>query len=132
MWSAVAQRQNARLAIERAWFESLLCHCFEVWAFSFPSQRPSSISCINEYLAIDGGGNMSENSSCLIAAWLECFPEKSSWCRNEQVCQGGEMQTTLSGPTDWILRYIKHTFLMIQNIRAVFSASHFLPRDLKV
>ena len=21
--------------------------------------------------------------------WLECFPEKSSWCQNEQVCQGG-------------------------------------------
>ena len=21
-------------------------------------------------------------------AWLECFPEKPSWCRNEQVCQG--------------------------------------------
>ena len=20
--------------------------------------------------------------------WLECFPEKSSWCRNELVCQG--------------------------------------------
>ena len=27
-------------------------------------------------------------SSCVIAAWLECFPEKSSWCRNEQVCEG--------------------------------------------
>ena len=26
-------------------------------------------------------------SSRVIAAWLECFPEKSSWCRNEQVCQ---------------------------------------------
>ena len=27
-------------------------------------------------------------SWCVIAAWLECLPEKSSWCRNEQVCQG--------------------------------------------
>ena len=26
----------------------------------------------------------------VIAAWLECFPEKPSWCRNEQVCQGGQ------------------------------------------
>ena len=26
----------------------------------------------------------------VIAAWLECFPEKLSWCRNEQVCQGGQ------------------------------------------
>ena len=41
-----------------------------------------------EYLAIDSGGNLSEYSSRAIAAWLECFPEKSSWCRNEQVCQG--------------------------------------------
>ena len=24
----------------------------------------------------------------VIAAWLECFPEKPSWCRNEHVCQG--------------------------------------------
>ena len=23
-----------------------------------------------------------------IAAWLECFPEKPCWCRNEQVCKG--------------------------------------------
>ena len=28
------------------------------------------------------------NSRCAIAAWLECFQEKPSWCRNEQVCQG--------------------------------------------
>ena len=33
---------------------------------------------------------------------LECFPEKSSWCGNEQVCQGA----TCSGPTLY-----KHTFL---------------------
>ena len=28
------------------------------------------------------------SSRCAIAAWLECFQEKPSWCRNEQVCQG--------------------------------------------
>ena len=31
------------------------------------------------------------NSRCAIAAspaWLECFQEKPSWCRNEQVWQG--------------------------------------------
>ena len=33
-----------------------------------------------------------------------CFTDKSNWCRNEQVCK------TLSGPTKWILPYIKHTF----------------------
>ena len=33
---------------------------------------------------------MSDLMVCVIAAWLECFPEKSTWCRNEQVCGGGE------------------------------------------
>ena len=47
----------------------------------------------------------------VIAAWLECFPEKPSWCRNEQVCQGGQkVYSALSSSTDWILRYIKITF----------------------
>ena len=40
------------------------------------------------YLDIDSSGNVSEHYSCEIAAWLECFPEKSSWCRNEEVCHG--------------------------------------------
>ena len=58
-----------------------LCYRFEVWAFSFSPQCPSSLSCINEYLAVvDGGGNVS-----VFAAWQECLPEKSSWCRNEHV-----------------------------------------------
>ena len=48
-----------------------------------------------------------------IAASLECFPGKPSWCRNEQVCQGGQkVYSALSGPTDWILRYIKTTFFI--------------------
>ena len=37
-----------------------LCFRFEVWAFSFTSRRLSRLSCINEYLAIDSGGNVSE------------------------------------------------------------------------
>ena len=40
-------------------FESL-GYPFEVWAFSFSSRRPSSLSCVNANLAIDIGGNMSE------------------------------------------------------------------------
>ena len=37
--------------------------------------------------------------------------KKPSWCRNEQVCKGRQkVSSTLSGPTDWILRYIKLTF----------------------
>ena len=57
---------------------SPLCYRFEVWAFSFSSYRPSSLSCINEYLAIDGGGNVSEYDPLrVIAAWLEGFPREA-------------------------------------------------------
>ena len=37
-----------------------LCYHFETWAFSFSPLTPRSLSCINEYLAIDSGGNVSE------------------------------------------------------------------------
>ena len=37
-----------------------LCYRFEVWAFSFTSRRLSRLSCINEYLAIDSSGNVSD------------------------------------------------------------------------
>ena len=36
------------------------CYRLEVWTFSFTSRRLSRLSCINEYLAIDSGGNVSE------------------------------------------------------------------------
>ena len=59
---------------------------------------------------------MSELSSHVIAAaWLECFPENLNWCmyRSASVAK-----STFSGPTDWILRYIKtylcpFTFFMV-------------------
>ena len=55
---------------------------------------------------MDGGGNVSESSLRVIAVWLECFPEKLSWSRNEQ----GEVKSALSAPMDWILRFIKNYF----------------------
>ena len=39
---------------------NLICYRFKVWAFSFSSRRLSRLSCINEYLAIDSGGHVSE------------------------------------------------------------------------
>ena len=39
-------------------------------------------------LAIDSGGYVSEHSSCSNCSVAECFPERSSWHRNEQLCQG--------------------------------------------
>ena len=47
-----------------------------------------SLSCMNEYLAIYSDGNVNDwLRNCSVA---ESFPEKSSWCRNEQVCQGAK------------------------------------------
>ena len=51
------------------------------------STMPSSLNCLNEYLAIDSGGNVGVYSSCSDYSMAECFPENSSWCRNEQVYQ---------------------------------------------
>ena len=60
-WSAVAQQCNAGLAIERARVRISLCYRFEDWAFSFsPMMPPCSLSCINEYLSINSGGNVSD------------------------------------------------------------------------
>ena len=60
---------------------------FRSLAFSFSPRHPSSLSCINEYLAIDSGGNVSDLVFARNYAWLEWFPENPSWCRNEHVCQ---------------------------------------------
>ena len=54
-----------------------LGHRFEVWASSVSTRRHSSISCINEHMAIDSGGNVSELSSCSNCSVAEWFPGKS-------------------------------------------------------
>ena len=41
-------------------FESTHCYRFKIWAFSFSPRGISSLSCINEYLAIDSSGNVIE------------------------------------------------------------------------
>ena len=50
------------------------CYRFEVWAFLFSPRCPSSLICIKEYLAIDGGGNMSNiiafAPNCCVARML--------------------------------------------------------------
>ena len=54
----------------------------------------------------------------MIAAWLECFPEKPSWC------QEVKRKTLLSCPTDCILRYIKPPFFVDRYLLSIFK---FLP-----
>ena len=85
---------------------------YEIWACSFSPRRPISISCINEYLAINGGGNASEYSSREIAARIECFPEKSSWCRNKYVCKWVKCKAFCAVQQPGCMRYIK-TYLCI-------------------
>ena len=52
-------------------FESSFCR-FEALIISFTPRCSSSLSCINEYLAIDSGGYLCTNSFLtLIAAWLK-------------------------------------------------------------
>ena len=59
-WSAVAQLVECRTRNRESPGSNPHCYRFEVWAFSFTSRRLSRLSCINEYLAIDSGGNVSE------------------------------------------------------------------------
>ena len=58
--SAVAQLVECRTRKRESPGSNPRCYRFEVWAFSFTSRRLSRLSCINEYLAIDSGGNVSE------------------------------------------------------------------------
>ena len=60
VWSAVAQLVECRTRNRESPGSNPRCYRFEVWAFSFTSRRLSRLSCINEYLAIDSGGNVSE------------------------------------------------------------------------
>ena len=60
VWSAVAQLVECRTRNRESPGSNPRCYLFEVWAFSFTSRRLSRLSCINEYLAIDSGGNVSE------------------------------------------------------------------------
>ena len=60
LWSAVAQLVECRTRNRESPGSNPRCYRFEVWAFSFTSRSLSRLSCINEYLAIDSGGNVSE------------------------------------------------------------------------
>ena len=60
VWSAVAQLVACRTRNRESPGTNPRCYRFEVWAFSFTSRRLSRLSCINEYMAIDSGENVSE------------------------------------------------------------------------
>ena len=84
---------------------------------SFSPRRPSSFSCINEYLVIEIGGNASEYSSRVIAASLECFPKKPSWCRKETGLPGeGPKSVNLFGRSNRLdtALYANYLYLFFQ------------------
>ena len=66
---------------------------------------------MNEYLAIYSGGHVSDLVFARNEASLECFPEKPSWCRNEQVCQGGQKCKALFGPDIALYKNYLYLFL---------------------
>ena len=54
-------------------FESPFATVSKIGHFSFTSQSPCRLSCINEYLAIDSGGNVSDlvlARNCFLARML--------------------------------------------------------------
>ena len=59
MCSTVAQLECRTLNRETPG-SNPFCYRFEVWVFLFSPRCLSPISCINEYLAIDSGGNVSD------------------------------------------------------------------------
>ena len=65
-------------------------HCgrFEPLASVITPRCHSSLSCINEYLAIQSGGYVNEEPSRSNSSVAEYFPKKLRWPWNEQVCQG--------------------------------------------
>ena len=60
VWSAVAQRYNAGLAMKRALVRIPFATVLKVGHFRFLHDVPVPLRCINEYLAIDSGRNVSE------------------------------------------------------------------------
>ena len=91
-WSAVAQVLNAGLAIERARVRILPWLPFRSLAIFVLSTTPQFTKMYKLEpsfdLAIYCGGNMSESSFPVVAAWLY-IQEKSRGCRSERVSQAG-------------------------------------------
>ena len=64
----------------------------------------------------------------LIVAYGWMLPEKPRWCLSEQVCPGSKVYSALSGPEDWILRYIRTCLYKTQNEENIFVADECIQR----
>ena len=143
-------------------FESPFATVSKIGHFRSLHWRPSWLSCINEYLAIDSGGNVSDvvvprnfwmarmlpGEAELVSEWTglylaiasgghvsdlvfacNCSAHRYASRRsrvgvgmNRSAREGKKcIKSALSGPTDWILRYIKaYLYLLL----ASCSSSH--------
>ena len=78
--------------------------------YSCPALRPSWLSCVNEYLAIDSGGYVSDLVLARNCCMARMFPGEAELVSEWTGLPGSAKSVKrLSGPTDWILRYIKTT-----------------------
>ena len=84
--SAVECRTHNRESVVRIPF----FYRFEVWAFSFSPRHPSSLSCINEYLAIGSGGNVSDLSSSNNCCGARMLPREAKLVPEWTGLPGGE------------------------------------------
>ena len=99
-------------------FESPFATVSKIGHFRSLHWRPCWLSCINEYLAIDSGGDVSDlviARNCCMARMLPGEAELvSEWTGLSG--RAKSVKRFESSQTDWILRYIKTTFtLMFDN-----------------
>ena len=57
------------------------------WANCITRHRSNLLSCMNEYLAIDNGGYLHGQPSCINGSMAGYFPEKLRRCLIEKLCQ---------------------------------------------
>ena len=71
---------------------SPLCYCFEVWVFSFSPCRPIPLSCINECMAIDNDGNMSDLVVARNCCMARMLPRETELVSKWTILAGGSVK----------------------------------------
>ena len=87
--------------------------CIKPWASSFTPHCPSSLSCMNEYLAIDNGGSLMYEQSSLTKCSVtgtEASQRSRDGVRVNRSA-GGELSSALINPDDLTLSFRAYTNL---------------------
>ena len=102
---------NYPSAVECRTRNPVCCH-FEVQTIVFSPRHPSSLSCINEYLAIDSGGNI----------WMVFAPKLQnrrivhSWVTVRINRSARRSVKRFEGPADWIWWNMRTYLLYLRNL----------------